>query len=189
MNWQQKKVGRVVQKKRCPHCDRVKSAVHFGTRKTTRDGLSVWCLKCKSVGERIRIMSNPERKRLLNQRYRARNRARLNARDRDRYYKDKDATRNNNLKNSYGITLHDYNAMLAAQGGSCACCGSDEAGGRSQHLHVDHCHKTGRIRALLCCKCNSILGFCRESPIHLRLLISYIHEHELQQPAMEPDNV
>lgn len=53
-----------------------------------------------------------------------------------------------------GITEADYNAMLAAQGGGCAICGNPP---KTRRLHVDHDHKTGRVRGLLCFRCNRAL--------------------------------
>lgn len=63
--------------------------------------------------------------------------------------------RNSFLKRTYGITSKDYDRMVAEQGGVCAICGSDFDGRR---LEVDHDHITGRVRALLCGRCNSGLA-------------------------------
>lgn len=57
----------------------------------------------------------------------------------------------------YGITPAEYDAMAAAQGHRCACCGSKEPGG-SGSFHVDHDHVTGDVRGLLCSKCNLGIG-------------------------------
>lgn len=71
--------------------------------------------------------------------------------DPERYYRVK---RDAELKRNYGISLVEYEEMLAKQGGRCAVCGvkSDKT------LHLDHNHKTGKVRGLLCHKCNSGLG-------------------------------
>lgn len=71
------------------------------------------------------------------------------------------ARRAHHLAVKYGLTDADYMAMVAAQDGRCALCGSDPArsGGRGDKwLHVDHCHSTGRVRGLLCFPCNNVLG-------------------------------
>ena len=60
------------------------------------------------------------------------------------------------LRREYGITLEQYNQMLAAQGGGCAICGSEPH--EKKRLVVDHCHSSGRVRALLCGPCNTQLG-------------------------------
>lgn len=60
------------------------------------------------------------------------------------------------LKFKFGITMADYLAMLEAQGGVCAICGETCRSGRS--LAVDHDHRSGRVRGLLCAGCNGGLG-------------------------------
>lgn len=60
------------------------------------------------------------------------------------------------LKGQYGITVEQYEEMLASQNGVCAICQNPPA--KKQRLHVDHCHTTGRVRALLCWTCNTQLG-------------------------------
>jgi hypothetical protein len=71
------------------------------------------------------------------------------------------ANRKSHLKRKYGLTLEQYDAMLAAQGGVCAIC--HEARPVERTLHVDHDHTTGAIRGLLCFTCNNALGDFRES--------------------------
>ena len=83
-----------------------------------------------------------------NQRYRARN-GDLN-RNRDK--------RADRLKYNYGLTVDQYAAMLAAQGGGCKICGTNVPGGNAGSFRVDHDHKTGKVRGLLCHRCNVSLG-------------------------------
>ncbi len=82
------------------------------------------------------------------------------------------------LKNEFGITQSDFNRMLRLQGNRCAVCRSANPGGRSNQFHVDHNHKTGRIRALLCQRCNAALGQAREDPKILRALAAYKERHD-----------
>lgn len=65
--------------------------------------------------------------------------------------------------------------MLEAQGNRCAACGSREPGRRG--WHVDHDHKTNRVRGILCGHCNSALGFARDDTITLQRLIDYLKSH------------
>lgn len=66
--------------------------------------------------------------------------------------------RDRQLRHKFGITLDQYKATLAAQGGVCAICRKPEsvAGGKS--LSVDHDHSTGKVRGLLCNYCNVGIG-------------------------------
>jgi recombination endonuclease VII len=59
------------------------------------------------------------------------------------------------LKYRYGLSKEDYERMLDEQGGVCAICGSAPD---KQRLSVDHNHGTGKVRGLLCHKCNLALG-------------------------------
>jgi len=61
------------------------------------------------------------------------------------------------LKRYYGITLDKYNEMFNKQNGLCAICGKHQVE-LKQRLQVDHCHKSEKVRGLLCPKCNSKLG-------------------------------
>jgi hypothetical protein len=56
------------------------------------------------------------------------------------------------LQRLYGITVAQYDEILAHQGGGCAVCGIKPAPGKN--LNVDHDHKTGLLRGLLCWRCN-----------------------------------
>ena len=63
------------------------------------------------------------------------------------------------LKKLYGLLPADYDRLLEKQGGVCALCGrGPKPGGRNRRLCVDHCHKTRRVRGLLCVPCNLALG-------------------------------
>src|SRR5690606_5587543 len=76
------------------------------------------------------------------------------------------------LLREYGITLDDYFAMLERQGGVCAIC-HQECQTRNS-LAVDHCHETGRVRGLLCNRCNRALGLLRDDPEVIRRAASYL---------------
>jgi hypothetical protein len=86
------------------------------------------------------------------------------------------------LKRLYGITPEDYNRMLADQGGGCALCGSTSplTGSRTYKrtqrtaFDVDHCHKTGRVRGLLCTRCNRLVGLANDSADTARRLVEYL---------------
>lgn len=82
----------------------------------------------------------------------------------------------------YGLTLEQYEELLADQGGKCAICGQFETSfcGRSgsrRNLCVDHCHATGKVRALLCFRCNSTIGKIEESPQLLLAMSDYLQKY------------
>src|SRR5262245_45087543 len=88
------------------------------------------------------------------------------------------------LKANYGISLEDYERMLERQGGVCAICKkkSDET------LCVDHCHRTRKLRSLLCRKCNIGLGCFDDDPALLRAAAAYAEnwQAEAQGPRCPP---
>ena len=81
------------------------------------------------------------------------------------------------LKKTYGLALETYEAMRVVQGGVCALCGRPETvkiHGKVKRLAVDHCHATGRVRGLLCQRCNSFLGKAGDSPAFMRKAADYL---------------
>jgi RNase P subunit RPR2 len=79
--------------------------------------------------------------------------------------KNPGASRSRNLKSKYGISIDDYMKILDNQGGGCALCGSlNSKWATSSWLHLDHNHKTGEVRGLLCHTCNIIVGGIENTP-------------------------
>ena len=74
------------------------------------------------------------------------------------------------LRYFYGMSLRDYDLMLARQLGVCAVCGEQPA----RRLCVDHCHVTGKVRGLLCSPCNLAIGQLKDSPARLRKAAAYV---------------
>lgn len=87
-------------------------------------------------------------------------------------------TRRYKLKGRYGITEQDYSRMLAEQGGKCAICATDDPKSRYGVMHIDHCHKSGKVRALLCNPCNTLLGKVERSPVGLEAFSAYVLRYE-----------
>lgn len=78
---------------------------------------------------------------------------------------------NQYLKKTYGITKTDYLAMVARQNGVCAICKKPPKNGP---LEIDHCHSTGRVRGLLCHRCNWALGILEDSEELLASALEYL---------------
>jgi len=81
---------------------------------------------------------------------------------------------NNEYKRKYGITLDIYNEMAKAQDYKCKICSTAKPGTRVNRFSVDHCHKTGIVRGLLCGACNRALGQFKDSPEFLRNAADYL---------------
>lgn len=76
------------------------------------------------------------------------------------------------FRKRFGITVEEYDAMVAAQGGRCAICRGENT--RGVRLPVDHNHKTGKVRGLLCERCNLALGQFGDDPQLLERAIAYL---------------
>ncbi len=79
------------------------------------------------------------------------------------------------LRENFGISLVDYQELLAKQDGKCAICGSATSKAKSaKYLYVDHDHNTGEIRGLLCNNCNFALGHFNDNVNLLLKAIQYL---------------
>ena len=99
------------------------------------------------------------------------------ARNKARTAKYKDTHRNWKLQKDFGITLEDYNKMFADQKGLCLGCYKHQSSFKKA-MAVDHDHTTGKIRGLLCMKCNSVLGYVADDSTTLRRLADYADKHK-----------
>ena len=95
--------------------------------------------------------------------------------------KHKRDQRGKNLKRLYNMGIDDYNNMLDKQHGRCAMCFETpevaHANFRKKNFYVDHDHKTGKNRELLCHKCNALLGYADDSILLLQEAIRYLEKH------------
>lgn len=108
----------------------------------------------------------------IEQRERARDRARLLSKTSPEFRRKQFA---GGLRFRFKITFEQWGEMLIAQSGRCAiCCEALNPNGK--HTHVDHCHRTGRVRGVLCMKCNHMLGTWETRPHVLPLAFEYLRE-------------
>jgi hypothetical protein len=127
----------------CPDCKTAKPLSDFPRNRSGRGGYGGYCRPCHS------------------------------ARGRATYIRLYGSTREYHLRRRYGIGQAEVDAMLAAQGGVCAACKTDEP------KHVDHDHRTGRVRGMLCFLCNQALGNVRDDARRLHGLIDYLHRDRI----------
>lgn len=138
----------------CSKCQCVKPLEDFGQRSTNLKGRSYHCRRCVGTYNKTwRVEGGNDI-----------------------------AVRHHRLTR-YGITGPQYDAMVEAQGNRCAICGcTPDNGGhpKQRHLAVDHCHKTGTIRALLCPHCNRGIGHFHEDPALLDAAKAYLLRHAVE---------
>jgi hypothetical protein len=137
----------------CSRCKTIKPLECFSRSKREKDGLQYKCKTCVNSYTR----KNGDKKKLQ---------------DRERYRNNKDAWRDWSFKKYYGISLIDYNVMLKKQNGTCAICSKKCPSNR--RLAIDHSHKTGIVRGLLCIHCNQAIGHMKDDPSLLIKAIEYL---------------
>lgn len=130
---------------------------------------------------------------LINKTYKQENKERFNAWDRSYYQENKaqrvqysrdfrkafpNDVRKTYLKHKYKLTLEQFNKMLDEQNGKCALCQKEHSGRKDRKsLFVDHCHKTNKVRGLLCNKCNCGLGNFQDNTDYLQSAIDYLKKN------------
>lgn len=88
--------------------------------------------------------------------------------------KGQEAYHRNRLKRDFGLSLEKFKEMRSEQNNCCAICGIHESLTRKKILCVDHCHKTGKVRGLLCDTCNRAIGLLKDSPESLYSAYNYV---------------
>lgn len=172
--------------KTCTKCGETKPMDDFHRQSAAPSGRAAECRVCNAARSRA---------------YRARNLERLQAYDRERLATDpkrraaniakskehraapgyKERRVEHNLKNvlkKLGMTREEYDAKLDEQGGKCAICRTSLDTGRRPA--IDHCHETGKVRGLLCIRCNSGIGHLRDSVDLVFAAAAYLLEHDTE---------
>lgn len=143
----------------CPGCKDTKPLDTFGKNRSNPDGLQQYCKPCAVAKVMASRHKDPTSHRRSSKAWRAKNPERH---------------ADNNAKRNYGVPHGTYAKMFAAQLGRCAICETDEPGARTTRFHIDHCHETGTVRALLCSKCNTGIGQFNHRGDLLRKAASYV---------------
>lgn len=154
------------QRKTCTKCKVEKEIEKFARRSGKNRHLrQSWCHSCTNKS----ASGAPSRSPAAQRRYAARHRA-----------DNPDSVRDYRLRSKYGITLEQYNEMLARQSGGCAICSTlpsiIHAGETVSSLSVDHDHTTGRVRGLLCHPCNMAIGLFKDNVDRLRSAAAYLED-------------
>lgn len=95
----------------------------------------------------------------------------------------KDASHEKRVVKVYGLPPGGYQKLYRFQNDLCAIC--RRANGASRKLSVDHDHKTGKVRGLLCRPCNDLLGHIRDSIHTARLIAAYLENPPARQLGLE----
>lgn len=158
----------------CTKCGQTKplDSQHFTKDKHDPTGFTYRCKHCRNETSREWNEKNKEKVKESNLK---------NREKRKQFYSSPEgiiSSRKAHLKKTYGITLDEFNQMLKKQKGKCAICGGTETRDKHKVMAVDHDHKTGKIRQLLCFKCNSALGNFNDDSKLLKKALKYLKKHE-----------
>lgn len=149
--------------KQCPKCKRLLPRDEFGINRGRKDGLMFICRACKNTYDREyrRSKHGKTLNKGYQEKYRRSTKGRKSTRKYARSEKNKIAQKAHCLKRNFNLTQKEYNSILDSQDCVCAICRKPETicqGGKVRSLAVDHNHDTGKIRGLLCYRCNISLG-------------------------------
>ena len=176
--------------KRCSLCKEEKTSEHFHRHNGRPRGLTPRCKECRSRSRvPLRYIAVTEQtcgecgqlKAASEFWTNASRLTRLNRRCKEcsRIYTrgiSKKTTRNGRLRRRFGITNADYDQLLLGQDGRCAICRTPSSRPH-KHFSVDHCHVTGKVRGLLCHKCNSGIGYFSDKPSVILIAVAYLIKH------------
>ena len=184
--------------KRCPSCEQELPYSAFGRNKALPGGLSFYCLPCNR--ERNRAWYRESRRKLGKevrdhswvpdgfrwcpscQQPVAHEDYTRNARTASGFGSrcracDRAANSDGYFYRKYKLTRRELDALRAAQDNRCGICGDPGP------QHLDHDHETGRIRQLLCQRCNQGLGLLQDDPDVLRAAADYVDRHRARRAA------
>jgi hypothetical protein len=164
--------------KTCNKCGVAKPLESFYKAAGTRDGRRGDCKSCNLRAQHERYIADPGPKKARVKRWQQAYPDRVNATQRLRRAtpEGKRRQRADHLKRKYGMTIEQYDAMLAAQGGGCFICGRLPR--QDISLHVDHDHSTGAIRGILCFCCNNALADFQEDRLLLQKAAEYLDRQD-----------
>jgi hypothetical protein len=154
--------------KKCRKCKLPKSLSEFVKDKNTKDGLSARCRKCRSEDFKKWYTENPEVVKRVRAEGKERRRDYYNSPERKKIYRER------YIERTFGIKYEQYDQMLEQQDGKCAICKKPETSSKCSYLSVDHDHKTGKIRGLLCVSCNRGLGMFWDDTLIMEKAINYL---------------
>jgi hypothetical protein len=177
--------------KLCTKCGEKKPVGEFWRNSAKPDGLFQWCKPCARARKEAWRKANPEKVATAARRFKERHPERQRAWHKQWRDKNPDKAREYTRRHrekiglahhaerawarriaaEYGMTPEDYLSLFDAQKGRCALCGAEPS---NRRLCVDHDHKTGQVRGLLCSLCNRTLGMQDDNPAWFRRAASYL---------------
>ena len=188
--------------KTCTKCNVSKPEAEFYSKKAGRKGRRAYCKKCTSEASRSYNIKHNKQMRERSKLYRATNKDKISA------YYSTNKDKHNNARNvkrqtsdgkkrrqaeqrryrlkTYGLTISAFDKLFKGQNGKCAICGlelvdENDKGRKVSNAYprIDHCHETGKIRGLLCNRCNIAMGTFEDDIELLGNAVAYLSRARL----------
>jgi hypothetical protein len=153
--------------KHCTKCGEQKPLLDFTKRKSSKDGLDLWCKSCKSTSHKNFLLKNKN--------YILINRKRAKKWNRENKERRQIIVQKNNYKKRYGLSVEQKQELINKQDSKCAICTNDLKD--THDVCVDHNHVTGAIRGILCRKCNLGIGHLNDSIEILKSAQKYLQKY------------
>jgi hypothetical protein len=157
--------------KTCNYCKKSLPIDMFYPAKQGKFKVLGHCKPCGVIRQREYRKKNPDKEKTRCKRYREKHRENINAKALERYHRSnklpdiKTRLWINRIKCEYNLTPYAYEGLLRWQGYKCAICRTEfSKADRKLWANIDHCHKTDRVRGILCTGCNIGLGGFRDNP-------------------------
>lgn len=147
--------------RQCTKCKEFKCVSEFYKEPRTKIGLQSRCKICQQTAYNDYRKKNPDVYRKASLKH---------------WHNLSDKKKHSKWIQRYGITADQYTNMFEFQNGKCKICNQECSTGRV--LAVDHCHKTGKVRGLLCTKCNTALGMLNDNIKYFETAIEYLKSYE-----------
>lgn len=142
--------------KKCPKCNIIKNLDAFAKDRTRKSGKQPYCRDCQAKLKHEHYIKNKDK---------------INKDSMSWAKRNPDKAKSYRFKYKYGIDLNFFNSLKEQQKDRCLFCLEIKP------LVVDHCHRTGKVRGLLCRDCNTVLGFLKENTNTFKRALKYLESH------------
>jgi hypothetical protein len=162
--------------KQCNKCPTPKDLKEFSKLKKSKDGHHATCKECLNSSRRAKYLSNPE---IRNKAIKHQHEWRKNNPDKVKKWEKENPEKylDGQLRRKFGIGFDQYLSMKESQDSRCAICKKHQ-NEFNEMFCVDHDHLTGKIRGLLCRKCNSGIGLLQDSLDIVKSAAEYLERNK-----------
>ena len=157
----------------CSQCKNEKPINDFRRASSEKDGHQHACKSCQTAKRKEWNEKNPGLAREKAKILRAKNPDKHNAHTTRWRKNNPDKVKDSFLKKKYGIGIVEWKRLFEIQEGRCKICNTHQSE-LKKDLAVDHCHKTNKVRGLLCVRCNRAIGLLEDDPVLLDKSSSYL---------------